>query len=147
MQIDLTNKTDFIVSKTLFKKLESLFSYTLEILEIPNKACELLLVHNANIQVLNAEFRGINAPTDVLSFPLNTEFSSLLGSVVISIDIAKDMSASLSHSLEEEILLLFLHGILHLVGLDHETDNGEQRRLETRILTHFNLPSSLIVRI
>ena len=70
MQIDIDNQSDFLLSTPLLEQLESLFAYVLESLNLEQKQCELLLVDNAKIAELNAEFRAINAPTDVLSFPL-----------------------------------------------------------------------------
>ena len=82
----------------------------------------------------------------MLSFPLESDFSPFLGSVVISIDYAKEVAERLKHSVENEIALLFIHGILHLVGFDHEIDKGEQRAMEAQIVEHFKLPKSLIIR-
>ena len=146
MQIDLDNQTDFTLDNALRAQLESLFTYVLESLNLGQKQCELLLVYNDKIAELNTEFRGIPTPTDVLSFPLESEFSPFLGSVVISIDYAKEVAGRLKHSVENEIALLFIHGILHLVGFDHEVDNGEQRAMEAQIVEHFKLPKSLIIR-
>ena len=146
MQIDIDNQSDFLLSTPLLEQLESLFAYVLESLNLEQKQCELLLVDNAKIAELDAEFRAINAPTDVLSFPLESDFSPFLGSVVISIDYAKEVAERLKHSVENEIALLFIHGILHLVGFDHEIDKGEQRAMEAQIVEHFKLPKSLIIR-
>ena len=146
MQIDIDNQSDFLLSTPLLEQLESLFAYVLESLNLRQKQCELLLVNNDKIAELNAEFRSINAPTDVLSFPLESDFSPFLGSVVISLDYAKEIAQKLNHSVENEIALLFIHGILHLVGFDHEVDCGEQRAMESQIVEHFKLPKSLIIR-
>lgn len=118
----------------------------LQDLNLPSKSCELLFVDNAKIASINAEFRDVQSPTDVLSFPLESEFSPILGSIIISVEYAQEVSQKLKHTLEEEIALLFIHGILHLVGFDHETDNGEQRAKEEELVIKFHLPSSLIVR-
>ncbi len=84
----------------------------------------------------------------MLSFPLESfgidEIP--LGSVIISIDKAQELSQKLCHSLESEIALLFIHGCLHLMGYDHECDNGEHRDEEEKIIQIFRLPQSLIVR-
>ena len=69
-----------------------------------------------------------------------------LGSIVISIDTAKKEAEEFGHSIEDEIKLLFIHGLLHLLGYDHEIDNGEMRAKEAEIIEKFNLPKSLIVR-
>lgn len=144
--IDLENATYYVPKTEFLEQLERIFLYVLEDLKIPIKSVELLFVDNAKIKAMNFEFRQINRETDVLSFPLALEFSPFLGSVVISLEYAERKSIELNHSLEEEILLLFIHGVLHLVGFDHEVDNGEQREKEIQIIQYFNLPKSLIVR-
>ncbi|MEO1923813.1 MAG: rRNA maturation RNase YbeY, partial [Nautiliaceae bacterium] len=85
-------------------------------------------------------------PTDVLSFPLENIPGMPLGSIVISIDTAKKGAKEFGHSIENEIKLLFIHGLLHLLGYDHEIDNGEMRAKEEEIIKKFNLPQSLIIR-
>ncbi len=108
---------------------------------------ELILCDNPTIVLLNLEHRGIDKPTDVLSFPLVSDFDFMpLGSVVISIDKAQEVAQTLGHSLQDEIALLFIHGVLHLLGYDHEIDNGEMRAKEEAIIEQFGLPNSLIVR-
>ena len=69
-----------------------------------------------------------------------------LGSIVISVDFVTQKAAEFQHSEEEEFTLLFIHGLLHLLGYDHETDNGEMREKEEQIITELNLPKSLIIR-
>ncbi len=123
------------------KKLEDIVNYLGVIKDI-----ELLIVSDKTIQNINKEHRGIDKATDVLSFPLEDIEHLPLGSIVISADKAKEISQKLSHSLEDEIILLFIHGLLHLLGYDHEIDNGEMRSKEQEIIKKFNLPSSLIIR-
>ena len=69
-----------------------------------------------------------------------------MGSVVISTDTASRVAAGLGHSIECEIALLFLHGILHILGYDHEIDDGQMRGKEKEVIEHFSLPDSLIIR-
>ncbi|KIM08101.1 MAG: heat-shock protein [Sulfurovum sp. PC08-66] len=108
---------------------------------------ELVLCDNPTITLLNLEHRGIDKPTDVLSFPLVRDFDFMpLGSVVISIETAQEVAQTLGHSLQDEIALLFIHGVLHLLGYDHEIDNGEMRAKEEALIEQFGLPNSLIVR-
>lgn len=153
-RIDFDNQTDFEISENLLEFLEKILDKILLDSNLTNKQCELLLVENPTIQHLNQTYRGKDKPTDVLSFPLESDFSSplesqfpcLLGSVVISLDFAKKGSEEYQHRLEDEIALLFIHGILHLLGFDHEKDSGEQRQKEQEIISFFHLPQSLIVR-
>lgn len=144
--IDIDNQSNFTPTKALLALLDSILQTLLQDLNLPSKSCELLFVDNAKIASINAEFRGVQSPTDVLSFPLESEFSPILGSIIISVEYAQKVSQQLKHTIEEEIALLFIHGILHLVGFDHEIDNGEQRAKEEELVVKFHLPSSLIIR-
>ena len=144
--IDFDNQTDFILTQDFKEKLEEIFVEILENLGIKAKQCELIFVDNATIKEINKEYRKVDKETDVLSFPLDSEFSNLIGSVLISLDFAKDIAQKFNHSLEDEMSLLFIHGILHLLGYDHEKDNGEHREKEEFFIQKFSLPKSLIVR-
>ena len=98
---------------------------------------------------LNQQFRQVDRPTDVLSFPSPQPVGSekeYAGDVAISIEIAKNNAQRLGHSLQEEIKILMLHGILHLAGYDHESDDGEMAHLEDRLRRRLGLPTALISR-
>jgi probable rRNA maturation factor len=84
---------------------------------------------------LNRDFRGKDRPTDVLSFPGGEEPGAgwHLGDVVISVPTARRQAAAAGHPAERELRLLLLHGVLHCLGHDHETDQGEMERLERRL--------------
>jgi len=71
---------------------------------------------------------------------------SPLGSIVISENFVQQKAQELKHTQENELTLLFIHGLLHLLGFDHETDSGQMREEEARLIQEFNLPTSLIVR-
>ncbi|MRI83253.1 MAG: rRNA maturation RNase YbeY [Nitratiruptor sp.] len=114
--------------------------------KLTDRPIELLVVDDSTIQRLNRQFRSIDRPTDVLSFPLEATPGAPLGSIVISADRVVEAARRFGHSPEEELLLLFIHGLLHLLGYDHEQDRGEMRQLEVELIQAFNLPSSLIVR-
>ena len=107
---------------------------------------ELIFTDSDEIQSINKNFRQIDKPTDVLSFPLDFMPNMPLGSVVINIDFVKNKAQEFGHDIEDEIKLLFIHGLLHLLGYDHEYDNGEMREKEEEIIKKFSLPRSLIVR-
>lgn len=113
---------------------------------LTEKDIELILTDNTEIKEINAKFRGLDKPTDVLSFPYESMPMSPLGSIVISADYLYSGSEFYGHKPEEEMALLFIHGLLHLLDFDHETDNGEMRQKEREIIKKFLLPSSLIVR-
>lgn len=136
--IDLDNQSNFKVDISF---LESILN------ELSNKDIELVLVHNEEIQKLNNEHRNKDKATDVLSFPLEFDFDGMpLGSIVISVDFVEIKAKELSHTQNDELALLFIHGLLHLLGFDHEVDEGEQRLKEEELIKKFNLPNSLIVR-
>ena len=118
--------------------------------ELSDDAVELVFVRSEEMREINKNERGIDKTTDVLSFPLeNVPFGGdikLIGSVVINLDLVEQKSLEFSHSNDDEIALLFTHGLLHILGFDHEIDNGQMREKECEIIEKFNLPKSLIVR-
>lgn len=114
--------------------------------EFKVKEIELILTDNKEIHEINLTTRGKDKPTDVLSFPYEQLHNVPLGSIVISIDFIKTYAKEYGHSLEDEFHLLFIHGLLHLLGYDHECDNGEHRKMEEELIKKYDLPQSLIVR-
>ena len=113
---------------------------------LTQKEIELILTSNEEIQEINSSTRGKDAPTDVLSFPYEVMPNVPLGSIVISADLVEEKAIVYKHSFENEFALLFIHGILHLLGYDHEIDNGEHRKKEEELIVQFDLPKSLIIR-
>ena len=91
----------------------------------------IAFVSDKNIHKLNRRFRNVDKPTDVLSFP--TDEKANIGDIAISIDRAAAQAKENGLALDDEIAQLILHGLLHLCGYDHETDNGEMNRLELRL--------------
>ena len=134
----LDNRTDIEIE---LKNLENIYNY----LNI-TKDIELIVTTNRDIQEYNREYRGVDKSTDVLSFPLEDIPHMPLGTIIISSEKAKEVASNLKHSVRDEITLLFIHGLLHLLGYDHEIDNGEMRKMEKKLINHFNLPASLIIR-
>lgn len=98
----------------------------------------LCLVSDRKMRDYNARFRGRDTPTDVLSFPGDPEADPAgerhLGDIVISTESAARQARERHHSLPREMRILALHGYLHLLGLDHETDAGEMLRLQRRLV-------------
>jgi len=134
-------------------EFENLTSYKLDthLLEkiaksVTKKDIEFVLCDDLHIRLLNKRFRGCDCATDVLSFPLENMPLAPLGSIIISLDRAKDEAKLHNHSVDEEIALLFIHGLLHLLGYDHEVDEGQMRQKEKELIEKFRLPKSLIVR-
>ncbi len=113
---------------------------------LTDKSVDLLVTDNRQIQEINREYRSIDKPTDVLSFPFDDLPMAPLGSIVISSDYVKAVSAELKHSEDDELCLLYIHGLLHLLGYDHEVDDGEMRMKEQELIETFDLPKSLIIR-
>jgi probable rRNA maturation factor len=102
-----------------------------------------LITDDRELRRLNRKFRGKNYATDVLSFP---SLEAGAGEIAISLDRAAEQAAEHGHSLTDEIRILMLHGVLHLTGMDHETDTGEMARAEKRWRKRLGLPSGLIER-
>jgi probable rRNA maturation factor len=92
----------------------------------------VVLAGDRLLQRLNRDFRGKDRPTDVLSFP-GAGAGEGLGDVVISVPTAARSARRLGHSVPRELEILALHGLLHVLGYDHETDDGTMERLERRL--------------
>ena len=135
--IELDNKTALTVNISLLQSISD---------TLTQKEIELIITSNNEIKRINAEHRKIDKATDVLSFPYEDMPMSPLGSIVISEDFVKEKAVELKHTTSDELALLFIHGLLHLLGYDHEVDSGEMRAKEKSIIELFSLPKSLIVR-
>ncbi len=115
---------------------------------LTSKEIDITICNDKVIREYNYKYRNIDKATDVLSFPIVSKFENMpLGSIIISIDMALERAKEFKHSLNDELALLFIHGTLHLLGYDHEIDNGEMRKQEKELIKKFNLPNSLIVRV
>ena len=136
--IDIDNQTSYEVKTKLLEQIAA---------SLTDKEIELIITDNETIAQINAEYRNIDKATDVLSFPYDADMPmALLGSIVISYDFVKEKAVEFEHSEDDEFALLFIHGLLHILGYDHEVDSGEMRQKEEQIIKDFNLPKSLIVR-
>lgn len=93
----------------------------------------IAFVSDKAIRQLNRQFRNVDKPTDVLSFPADDLDKLNLGDIAISVDTAARQAKENSLTFDEEVAQLILHGLLHLSGYDHETDNGEMNRLELKL--------------
>jgi len=105
-----------------------------------------LLTDDRELRRLNRQFLGHDEPTDVLSFP-EPGPDGFLGEMAISVDRARHQARARGHSLEEEVRVLMLHGLLHLLGMDHAADRGRMARAEKRWRKKLGLPSGLIERV
>jgi probable rRNA maturation factor len=125
----------------------------------------IAILPDNKVRALNKQYRGKDKPTDVLSFPSEERGSSgvvardrrnsvrarfpdppSLGDIAISRGIAQKQAKMLGHSLSVEIRVLALHGLLHLLGYDHESDRGQMARAEARLRRMAGLPVGLIAR-
>jgi probable rRNA maturation factor len=112
------------------------------------------LLPDARVRSLNRRFRGIDRTTDVLSFPAASAGPAVrrrdeprqLGDIVIARGVARRQARQAGHSEATEWRVLALHGLLHLLGYDHESDDGRMARVEARLRRHGRLPVGLIER-
>ena len=121
-----------------------------ELYGVENGEVSVTLTNNEYIHTLNKQYRGIDRPTDVLSFALNESEEpdvedgpdvNVLGDLVISVERAKEQAADYGHSVKREIAFLTVHGMLHLLGYDHMTDADKpvMRKKEEEILEKIGL--------
>jgi probable rRNA maturation factor len=103
---------------------------------------DVLVSGNRRLRQLNSRFRRKDRPTDVLSFSRAEG-----GDIAISADIAHENAVRYGHGIVQELKVLVLHGMLHLAGYDHESDNGRMARAEARLRTRLGLKDSLTERV
>jgi probable rRNA maturation factor len=109
------------------------------------RAITCLITDDAHLRALNRQFRGQDHATDVLSFP-GAGIGVSAGELAISFDAAARQAAEFGHSVEDELRILMLHGVLHLTGMNHETDSGQMARAEAGWRKRLGLPQGLIER-
>ncbi|GGG10644.1 rRNA maturation RNase YbeY [Paenibacillus abyssi] len=145
LQLEWNNEQETIdLPKSFVERLEQLLRLAGEAEGIAEGEVALTFVDDAEIHRLNKDYRGIDRPTDVLSFAMQEEgedepdivfevesedeqdpFSGMLGDIIISVERAKAQSEEYGHSLERELGFLFVHGFLHLLGYDHQDAASE----------------------
>jgi len=128
---------------------------------------DCLITGDAELRRLNRDFRGKDEPTDVLSFPLGSVGQAVsparrasagigqakpylpppLGDLAISLARARRQAREFGHTTEQEVRVLMLHGVLHLLGMDHESDGGQMARAEKHWRARLRLPNGLIERV
>lgn len=136
MEYEINNLTN---EKVDTKIIEKVLNYASEYLKIKEAYVSVVLIDNKRIHEINKEYRGVDAPTDVISFAFNDGEkikSPDLGEIYISLDKVKSQSEEYGHSFERELSFLTVHGLLHLLGYDHmnETDEKCMFGLQTKIL-------------
>ncbi len=131
-------------------KIKGIIKKVLQHLKVDKKTeISVLFTDDKFIRSLNDKYRGIDKPTDVLSFSLQegtvkspeVKSDKLLGDIIISVETAQMQAATLNHSIERELTVLLIHGLLHLTGYDHEEDKGYKimREKESEISKIFAL--------
>jgi len=121
------------------RKIKKIALTILELVGEENAELSLALIGNLEIKKLNARYRKKDYATDVLSFPVEgivLEETRLLGDVVVSVEKAAEQAKARGHSSEQELVTLLIHGVVHLIGYDHERsarDARAMRRVEKRI--------------
>lgn len=142
---NISSNTTFDVEKVERAVSETLIAHNSEDCEV-----SVLLTDDPHMTQLNREFREIDAPTDVLAFAMqegednNLANAHILGDVVISMETAERQAREETHSLEEEVTFLTVHGVLHLLGYDHQTQNEASIMFEKQdiILQRLHLKQS-----
>jgi probable rRNA maturation factor len=104
----------------------------------------IAVISDRRMRALNRQFRGRDYATDVLSFP--SDDRGFMGDIVIAAGIAKRQAHEAGHAINTEIRVLALHGLLHLLGYDHESDDGKMARVEARLRKKAGLKEGLIER-
>ncbi|WP_410514469.1 rRNA maturation RNase YbeY [Paenibacillus sp. BR2-3] len=148
------------ISDTLITLLETLLQKSGELEGVDEGEIDLTFVDNERIHELNRDFRGIDRPTDVLSFAMNEtgedeleiiyeveegeeseEIPNVLGDIIISVTRAQEQALEYGHSLERELGFLFVHGFLHLLGYDHQDEASEAEMMskQEKVLTQVGL--------
>jgi probable rRNA maturation factor len=131
-QIFLENTTDWSLPVSEDFLLESIERVVKSVIGSKGFELSIQIVDDSEIQVYNREKRGKDKPTDVLSFPVSLGVPggySILGDVVISVDTLQRQAIEIGHSEKEEFFRLLVHGILHLLGYDHEISPQEEAKM------------------
>lgn len=135
--MSLKTKNNILINKEIYDRqitkdfVKNLANEILNFLNQKNVELSITLTNNETIHKLNKEWRGKDKPTDVLSFPIDEKPSGypyhILGDVVISLPFAKKQAEEIGFTYKEEFLRLLIHGILHLLGYDHEKSEEEAK--------------------
>ena len=119
-------------TKIDIKAWETFAARAAQAIDKGDSSATIAFVSDKTIRQLNRQFRGVDKATDVLSFPVDDDESNL-GDIAISVDTAAKQAKENGLTFDEEVAQLILHGLLHLCGYDHETDDGEMTRIELRM--------------
>jgi probable rRNA maturation factor len=128
------------------RRLTRAFAKRLELEVTRGRPFTCLITTDLELRRLNRYFRRKDRSTDVLSFPSKRTLG-FLGDIAISFEHAKRQAAEYGHAVGQEIEILMLHGVLHLLGMDHEADRGQMARAENKWRVALGLPRGLIARV
>jgi probable rRNA maturation factor len=137
MELSVINQTDVKEFEQYEEDFYEIAKRTWKVLERNDDVSfAVIFIDDEEIHVMNREYRGVDRPTDVITFALQDEMSELesmyeeieqeLGDIFISVDTAKRQAEEYGHSLRREVCFLFTHGLLHLLGYDHMTEEDEK---------------------
>jgi probable rRNA maturation factor len=128
------------------RRIARTFAKRLEVEVTGGRPFTCLITDESELRRLNHEFRKLDHATDVLSFP-SRQTLGFLGDIAISFPHARRQAAEYGHTAGKEVEILMLHGVLHLLGMDHEKDGGRMARAENKWRALFGLPRGLIERV
>lgn len=144
-EVELIKKVDEEIEE--LEEVRKFIDFALKDQKLDNVVFNVIIIDNEEIHKINKEYRGIDRPTDVISFALEDDDSfvvmdkRILGDIYISIDKAREQATEYGHSLLRELCFLTIHGILHLLGYDHMEENEEKImfELQERILNDYGI--------
>lgn len=139
INVEFNNQQEeVVIEEEMLKLLEQVIKTAAELEGYSGGEVSIAFVDNEKIKSLNNKYRQKNEHTDVLSFPLD---DNILGDIVISAARASEQAADYGHSLKRELAYLTVHGMLHLFGYDHHSDEekDEMRQKEERVLTQLDI--------
>lgn len=137
-QYELINNTGEKLAE--IEELKGFIDFSLTYLKLKNVMFNVIMINNEEIHKINKEYRGVDRPTDVISFALEDDDTFIktdvrvLGDIYISIEKAKEQAEAYGHSLKRELSFLTIHGILHLLGYDHMEEDEEKEMFELQEL-------------
>ncbi len=140
MKVTIVDKVNYL-KKEQKQKLKKLTLSILRKLKIPNrKELCITFVNDESMRKINEDYRKINRTTDVLAFQQEGPDTSLLGDIIISIETAVRRSNMHNMKLQDEINILIIHGVLHLLGYNHKrkTEAREMREKESELFSYIN---------
>jgi probable rRNA maturation factor len=146
MPAEQTTLLFHLATPGLSRRLARAFSKRLESEVTLGRPFTCLITGDEELRQLNLNFRKQDHPTDVLSFP-SRQTLGFIGDIAISFEHAKRQAAEYGHTVDKEIEILMLHGVLHLLGMDHEKDRGQMERAENKWRMSLGLPRGLIGRV